>query len=256
MHLACIEYGLDVFNFIPITFIFNTDSPEFTTDVLHFFRFFKGLEFYNFLNQKRMAMNNHSFNMFYKKPLKHCRSNSEIMTFQNKKTMNELTRLRTRSRSIQKKIRVSLRNESVQPVHSNYVGIHDRSKNNLLNSSENRDDLKEKNEKKKKTFLENFEEDLYCLQNFYFEILENAIRILPKKKKNKNDKSDAPKVKVEASNITKLKNNCFNLKKTIFKKILNDMNYPNQSIENNLDQLNEDIDLYVKMLQSISNRYC
>lgn len=255
MHHICIDYGLDVFNFIPITFIFNADSSDFTTEVFHFFRFFKGLEFYNFLNQKRIMMNTKNFNSFYKKSLNHCKSHSEIMTFQNKKTMNELTRLRTRSRSIQKKMRASARNESVQAIHSNYIGNKRKEKDNLLNNSESHKEriIKEgglENKKLNQKFTA--DEDLYCLQNFYFEILENAMRILPKRKKIKIEKSDAPKVKVESSTIVKLKKNCFAMKKNIFKKILKELNYPNQSVENSIEQLNEEIDLYLKMMQSIS----
>ena len=117
MHKTCIQYGLDVFNFIPMTFIFNADSPEFTTDVLHFFRFFKGLEFFNYLKQKKAQLSDTSFNKFFKKSVINERTTSEPMTFQNKQTMRELSRLRTRSRSIQRKMKPSIRNESLQNTH-------------------------------------------------------------------------------------------------------------------------------------------
>ena len=120
MHETCIEYGLDVFNFIPMTFIFIADSPDFTAKVLHFFRFFKGLEIYNFLRKKKIQMTPNGFKSFYKKSQENVKSRSEIMNFQNKQTMKDLNRLRTRSRSIQKSMKNTFRNESVNVSHQNH----------------------------------------------------------------------------------------------------------------------------------------
>jgi hypothetical protein len=77
------------------------------------------------------------------------------------------------------------------------------------------------------------------------------MRILPKRKKVKSDKTEVPKTTVESSNLAKLRVNCFKLKKNIFKTILKELNYPNQSINFDIEELEREIMRYFKMVESI-----
>lgn len=54
LHQICIEYKLNIFNFVPITFLFKINSGGFVNQVSHFFRFFKALKYFNFLREKEM----------------------------------------------------------------------------------------------------------------------------------------------------------------------------------------------------------
>lgn len=245
MHKTCMEYGLDVFNFVPMTFIFNADSPEFATDVVHFFRFFKGLELYNYLRRKKTQMGSKMSKNFYRKSLISERTMSEPMTFQNKQTMRELSRLRTRSRSIRKKMRNSFRDDSLQAPRPKLFDQDSKlniSETTELVSVEKADKVVSR--RKKQTCGE----ELYCLQNFYFEILENAMRVNPKKRKVK---SEAGKAKSDLSSTSRLKQMCFKMKKNIFKQILKELNYPNRSADTNIAELDREISLYLKMTESI-----
>ena len=51
MHRICAKYDLDVFSFMPVTFVFNIEDPDFFQEIDHFFRYFKGLEIYNIFRE-------------------------------------------------------------------------------------------------------------------------------------------------------------------------------------------------------------
>ena len=53
MKNICRQYGLDAFNFLPLTFVFNLEDTEFKRDVAHFFRYFKGLQIFNLLRKRK-----------------------------------------------------------------------------------------------------------------------------------------------------------------------------------------------------------
>lgn len=101
MHEICVEHNLDVFNFIPLTFIFDTDSPGFKTDILHFFRFFKGLQYYNFLssipykNILDKKVETEKVDMIE-------RNKMNLISFDEKKQIKDLDMLRNRSHSLYK----------------------------------------------------------------------------------------------------------------------------------------------------------
>lgn len=248
MHKTCMEYGLDVFNFIPMTFIFNADSPEFAKDVVHFFRFFKGLELYNYLRRKKAEMGAKMSKHFYRKSLISERTVSEPMTFQNKQTMRELSRLRTRSRSIRKKMRNSFRNESLQAPRPRLL-----EQDTKLNVSETlgRSPTQTVPDERFGAVDGRKWEDLYCLQNFYFEILENAMRLNPRKRRSKGE---AGKSKLNLFSSSRLRQMCFKMKKNIFKRILKELNYPNRTADTNIGELDKEISLYLKMTESIRKR--
>ena len=50
---TCEKNGLNVFNFMPLTFVFNLDDLSFFKDIGHFFRYFKGLDMFNLLRTRR-----------------------------------------------------------------------------------------------------------------------------------------------------------------------------------------------------------
>lgn len=49
---VCLKSNLDVFSFLPVTFVFNCEDLNFFTEIDHFFRYFKGLRVFNFLRQQ------------------------------------------------------------------------------------------------------------------------------------------------------------------------------------------------------------
>jgi hypothetical protein len=41
---------------MPLTFIYNIEDPDFFQEIDHFFRYFKGLEIFNILNQESLSL--------------------------------------------------------------------------------------------------------------------------------------------------------------------------------------------------------
>ena len=56
MKKICQKFKLNIFNFMPLTFVYNLDCPKFFENIDHFFRFFKALKIFNFLAKKSKKM--------------------------------------------------------------------------------------------------------------------------------------------------------------------------------------------------------
>lgn len=52
LHRICSKHNLNVFDFLPITFVFNCEDPNFFHEIDHFFRYFKGLTIFNHLQNQ------------------------------------------------------------------------------------------------------------------------------------------------------------------------------------------------------------
>lgn len=81
LHQICIEYNLNIFNFVPITFIFKSNSLNFLEQISHFFRFFKALKYFNFLKEKGMWGNNQERNVSVGKRYRNLLSAEDHRTF-------------------------------------------------------------------------------------------------------------------------------------------------------------------------------
>lgn len=49
----CLRHSLNVFDFVPVTFVYSLDCPRFSGEIDHFFRYFKALEIFNLLKKKK-----------------------------------------------------------------------------------------------------------------------------------------------------------------------------------------------------------
>ena len=103
----CIDCDLDVFNFMPLTFVFNLEDLNFVHEIGHFFRYFKGLEIFNsLLSRPDLCQEDEDFRRNFEGVFPEMRAKTKKM----KKRLGKAGSLRRRVR-IQ-----SSRERSIQPV--------------------------------------------------------------------------------------------------------------------------------------------